>query len=223
MRASYWKKRWKNNDIDFHQSKTNVLLTKYIQQLNLNHGDRIFLPLCGKTLDIGWLLSEGYQVAGSELSEKGVQQLFEELEIKPDVSKSGELKLYQASNIAILVGDFFNISSDHLGPVDAVYDRAALVALPKAMRKRYTAHLTTITNSAPQLLFCYEYDQKQMKGPPFSVSGEELKQHYQYHYDLNLISSRDVPDGLKGKCSAKENTWLLKPHQRSLLSDTKNR
>lgn len=212
MKATYWNKRWKNNDIDFHQNKTSVLLTKYIQQLNLDNLSRVFLPLCGKTLDIGWLLSEGYQVVGSELSEKGIQELFEELKIKPNVSTNGKLKLYQANNIDILVGDFFDISIENLGPVDATYDRAALVALPKTMRKRYTAHLTTITNSAPQLLFCYEYDQNQMKGPPFSVSDDELKQHYQSHYNLNLISSRDVPDGLKGKCSADENTWLLKPH-----------
>ncbi len=78
------------------------------------------------------------------------------------------------------------------------------------MRNRYTAHLTEITDKAPQLLICYEYDQKLMEGPPFSISKEEVNQHYRDRYDLALISSTNIPDGLKGICAAKENVWLLK-------------
>ncbi len=97
-----------------------------------------------------------------------------------------------------------------IGSVDAIYDRAALVALPKEMRDRYTAHLTKITDKAPQLLICYEYDQNLMAGPPFSISDEEVRQHYKDHYNLALIASTNVSGGLKGKCAAKENVWLLR-------------
>jgi thiopurine S-methyltransferase len=78
------------------------------------------------------------------------------------------------------------------------------------MRHRYTAHLTEITGKAPQLLICYDYDQRLIEGPPFSVGDEEVKRHYAANYDVTLIASTDVAGGLKGKCSAKENVWLLK-------------
>jgi thiopurine S-methyltransferase len=96
-----------------------------------------------------------------------------------------------------------------LGQVDAVYDRAALVALPEGMRQRYTAHLMEITGKAPQLLIGYEYDQSLKQGPPFSVSNEEVRRQYAGSYDVRLIFSADLPGGLKGTCPATENVWLL--------------
>ena len=97
-----------------------------------------------------------------------------------------------------------------LGPVDAIYDRAALVALPKEMRDRYTEHLVQITENAPQLVIAYEYDQSVVNGPPFSVSQDEVRRHYTDSYNLTLLATADVPGGLKGKCSATEHVWLLK-------------
>ena len=191
------------------KNEVNPLLVKYFQQLSLANGSRVFLPLCGKTLDISWLLANGYRVAGAELSKIVIEQLFMELGVKPKISKVGELEHYSAQNIDIFVGDIFHLSSKMLGVVDAVYDRAALVALPAAMRNRYTAHLMEITNKAPQLLICYEYDQSLMAGPPFSISNEQVNQHYRESYHLTPIASLDVPGGLKGKGAAKENVWLL--------------
>ena len=209
MDASFWHQRWGENNIAFHESEANPLLVKYFKELSPVEGDRVFLPLCGKTLDIHWLLSRGYRVAGAELSKIAIEQLFAELGVKPKISRVGEVDHYSAKNIDIFVGDIFYLSSKILGLVDAIYDRAALVALPEEMRDRYTVHLTEITDKAPQLLICYEYDQNLMEGPPFSISNEEVNQHYRDSYDLNLIISTNVTGGLKGKCAAKENVWLL--------------
>ena len=107
------------------------------------------------------------------------------------------------------MGDIFEVSQKILGPVNAIYDRAALVALPDEIRPRYTAHLMKITNQSPQLLISYHYDQNLVQGPPFSISNEEVGQHYKDNYDLTLIFSTDVEGGMKGKCVAKENVWLL--------------
>lgn len=209
MDENFWHERWKTNNIGFHEGAPNPLLIKYFKELSLAKNSRIFLPLCGKTLDIPWLLSNGYRVAGAELSEIAIGQLFTELGVKPKISRVGEMDHYSAKNLDIYVGDIFNLSRERLGPVDAIYDRAALVALPTEMRQRYTAHLMQITNKAPQLLICFEYDQSLMEGPPFSVSNEEVNQHYRDSYDLTLLASIDMPGGLKGKCAAKENVWLL--------------
>ncbi|WP_447599462.1 thiopurine S-methyltransferase [Nitrospira sp. Nam80] len=210
MDAGFWHERWETNDIAFHKKEANPLLVRCFAALSLSKGSRVFVPLCGKTLDIHWLLSEGFRVAGAELSKVAIEQLFTELGVEPKVSRDGEVDHYSAANIDVFVGDIFQLSSDVLGPVDAVYDRAALVALPEEVRKRYTAHLTALTSDAPQLLITYEYDQSLMEGPPFSINNEEVNRHYRESYEVSMILSADVPGGLKGKCAAKENVWLLR-------------
>ncbi len=209
MDKNFWLQKWSTNEIAFHEREANPALVKYFNKLSLPRGGRIFVPLCGKTLDIAWLLSQGYRVAGAELIELAIQQLFQELKIKPQISQSNQTIHYSGPNIDIFVGDIFKLSKEILGPVDAVYDRAALVALPKDIRIRYTAHIKNITNHASQLLVTYEYDQQLMSGPPFSVNNEEVKKHYNDVYNLTLLETNDVSGGLKGQCPAKENIWLL--------------
>lgn len=209
MDAQFWHDRWAKNEIGFHKSEANPFLVKYVHELPLSKGNRVFVPLCGKTLDIPWLLSNGYRIVGSELSAIAIDQLFSSLGVTPTITKNGRIAHYHANNIDIFVGDLFDVTRTMLGPVDAIYDRAALVALPDTIRSRYTAHLTDITNHAPQLLICYEYDQRAAEGPPFSISHEEVRRHYADQYQLTLLTSEDVPGGLKGKCAATEHVWLL--------------
>lgn len=209
MDASFWHQKWKNNKIGFHQSEANPILVKYFNALSVVKGSRVFVPLCGKTLDIGWLLSNGYRVAGAELSQMAIEQLFTDLKLEPEISNAGNLKHYSAIDIDIFVGDFFDVSQTLLGPVDAIYDRAALVALPEELRRQYTAHLTGITDTARQLLVTYEYDQTLMDGPPFSISNAEVHQHYTDRYELTLLTNINLPEGLKGNHEANENVWLL--------------
>jgi thiopurine S-methyltransferase len=211
MQADFWHQKWQKNEIGFHLPEANPLLVKHFSKLQLKKGARVFLPLCGKTLDIAWLLAQGYRVAGAELSVIAIEELFKNLNLTPNINTLGEISHYSAANIDIFVGDIFKVSPAMLGAVDAVYDRAALVALPDEMRKLYTAHLQTLTNQAPQLLICFEYDQTLHVGPPFSISAEEVKQHYQTNYDVTLLASEALAGGLKGQYSAIENVWLLKP------------
>jgi thiopurine S-methyltransferase len=209
MDSSFWHQKWEKHEIAFHESKANPLLVKHFNELSVAKGSRIFVPLCGKTLDISWLLSHGSRVAGAELSHIAIEQLFMELGLQPEISTVGEVEQWSANRLDIFVGDIFAVSRKMLGPVDAIYDRAALVAFPEDMRSRYTTHLTEMTHKAPQLLVCYDYDQTVMQGPPFSVRNEEVHRHYADHYALTLIASTDVPGGLKGKCAAKESVWRL--------------
>ena len=209
MDTRYWHQKWETNNIAFHKSDANPVLVNYFSKLALDNNSRVFVPLCGKTLDIAWLLSNGYRVAAAELVEMAIEQLFTELGVEPAISTIGNVKHYNADNIDIFVGSIFDVSSEMVGPIDAVYDRAALVALPEDMRQQYTTHLTELTDKAPQLLVTYEYDQALMPGPPFSISHKEVNQHYKDSYGLSLLSSTDVPGGLKGQCVAQENVWLL--------------
>ena len=209
MDAQFWQQKWEQNQTAFHLNETNPALVEYFKRLSVPKGGRVFLPLCGKTLDIPWLLSKGHRVAGAELSKIAIDQLFAGLGVKPKITALGKIDLYSAKNLDIFVGDIFDLPGKTLGPVDAIYDRAALVALPPKMRERYTAHLMKITDRAPQLLLTFVYDQSVMPGPPFSVAGDEVKQHYQKSYHLTLLESKNVPGGLKGMCPAREDAWLL--------------
>jgi thiopurine S-methyltransferase len=209
MEPKFWHQRWENNEIPFHEGKANPLLVKHFQKLSLAKNRRVFVPLCGKTLDIAWLLSNGNCVAGAELSQLAIEQLFMELGVQPEITTVGDIEQWSAKNLDIFVGDIFAVSRKMLGPVDAVYDRAALVAFPEEMRNRYAAHLTEVTGKAPQLIISYDYDQRVMDGPPFSVSDEEVLRQYAPNYEVTLIESTNVSGGLKGKCPAKENVWLL--------------
>lgn len=209
MDKSFWHQRWEQGDIAFHESQVNPALVDHLSLLNLAKGARIFLPLCGKTLDIAWLLNQGYRVAGAELSPLAVNDLFDELGLAPTKTQAGSLTLCSAPNIDIWIGDIFDLSSNLLGPVDAVYDRAALVALPEHTRRLYTAHLATLSHKAQQLLLTYEYDQSVFDGPPFSIPKRELVQHYGKTYQIEHLSKTDVAGGLKGQVTAALNIWHL--------------
>ena len=213
MDASFWHNRWQTNQTGWHECAVNPLLITYFPSLNVTPGRRVFVPLCGKSLDLGWLLSCGYAVAGAELSELAVTQLFAELGMEARILDVGKFKLFRGEKIDIFVVDIFELAREVLGPIDAVYDRAALVALPEAMRSQYTAHLKAITGMAPQLVIGYQYNQSVVEGPPFSVTPDELHHHYRDSYTLTPLARVDVPGGLKGKCPATEHIWRLNKHQ----------
>jgi thiopurine S-methyltransferase len=209
MDPNFWHKRWEKNEIGFHQSAVNVLLSDHFSGLSLPQTSRVFVPLCGKTRDIAWLLSQGHRVVGVELSKLAVEELFVDLGVAPKISVQGELLRYSAPGLEIFVGDIFEVSGDLLGRVDAIYDRAALVAFPTEMRGRYGAHVAAITQLAPQFLICFEYDQAVMNGPPFSIDRQKVHDVYGAHYQIEPITNRDVAGGLKGKCPAQETVWHL--------------
>ncbi len=152
-------------------------------------------------------------MVGVELSVLAIDQLFAELDIVPEVTEYEELLHYRAPNLDVFVGDVFLLSEGLLGPVDAIYDRAALVALPQALREQYSQHLMKITNHAPQLLISFDYDQSLMPGPPFCVDEAEVRRYYDAGYQLRLLESAEVSGGLKGVCPARELVILLESNQ----------
>lgn len=209
MESEFWRNKWETNNIGFHNPEPNALMRRNISALRLDKGGRVFLPLCGKTRDISWLLGNGFQVVGVELVESAIVQLFCELDLRPAIAVQDSLSHYAAKNIDIYVGDIFQLNSKALGRIDAVYDRAALVALPEAMRAQYAPLVVALTHTAPQLLISYEYDQNQMDGPPFSVTASEIQRLYEAYYQIKLIESYIGTEGLKKVSTVTENVWLL--------------
>jgi thiopurine S-methyltransferase len=207
MDANFWQQKWRRGEIGFHESAVNPFLVAHLDKLRLPQGSRLLLPLCGKTLDIGWLLARGQRVVGVELSQLAVDALFAELGVVPRITDLGALKHYQARHLDIFNGDVFALDAARVGVVDGVYDRAALVALPADVRQRYAAHMRTLSLTAPQLLVTYEYDQSLRSGPPFSVDAEEVERLYGDAYELAVLQRKEVT----AAPAATEAAWYLEP------------
>ena len=192
MESKFWHEKWDKNEVGFHLKKTHPLLQKHLNKERLDSIKTVFVPLCGKTLDIQYLLELGFNVVANELSEKAVQSLFEGLNIKPEITTWSGGKCYSEAGLKVWVGDFFELKPEQLGYIDLVYDRAALIALPEDMRIKYAKHLMNVSNSAPQLLITLTYDQSVMAGPPFSVDKSEVNKHYDNTYSIEELSSKDI-------------------------------
>lgn len=211
MDYEFWHQRWQENRIGFHLPQPNPLLVNNLQFLELAKDARIFIPLSGKSLDIGYLLAQGFRIVAIELSQKAIDALIDELQLEFTQHQVGELVHYQHEGLDIFVGDIFHLNKNLLGHIDAIYDRAALVALPEKTRIQYTAHLTELAY-VPQLIISYEYDQNSYEGPPFSVPEAEIREHYQKAYQIQLLEQVDLSDSFKGQNSM-EKAWCLKPRE----------
>lgn len=178
MDPDYWHAKWGRNEIGFHEREPNTLLTTHWPAVAEPPG-HVFVPLCGKSLDMLWLLEHGYRVTGAEISPLAARQFFEEAGLDYEVSKVAAFEVYRGEAIDIWCGDFFRLRPELLAPVDFVYDRAATVALPASMRQSYSENLVTyMVPTAAMLLVTLEYDQGEMSGPPFSVDGSEVRRLY---------------------------------------------
>ena len=219
MNPEFWLENWKNNKIGFHQQEINTYLATFWQQLDVIPNGRVFVPLCGKSLDLIWLYQQGYNVLGVELSDLAVNQLFSENGISYNKVMQDGFQLYQTESLTILQGDFFNLTADYLHDVQGVFDRASLVALPIELRQKYASQLTSILpDMAKILLVTFEYEQSAMQGPPFSVSEAEVQALYRESYEINRLCAQDALDNYPqfrsaGLTCLQEKVYLLKSHK----------
>lgn len=216
MRKEYWLDRWERKDIGFHQNEINPYLCQFWQHLQLAPGSTVLVPLCGKSRDMLWLHQQGHAVLGVELSEIAAQAFFTDNGLTSKCSMHGQFTHLEANDMHILCGNFFDLDKNDVAKITAVYDRAALIALPAEMRKHYTRHLLHILPPATQiLLITLDYAQHEMSGPPFAVSMDEITSLYQPYAAITLLSQQDVLKQnprfqQRGLSRLQENTILLK-------------
>lgn len=223
MTTEFWLENWKNNKIDFHQQAINSHLLSFWQQLNIALTSSVFVPLCGKSLDLLWLSEQGHNVIGIEISELAICDFFTENRLNYSKLKQDNFYRWKAEQLTIWQGDFFNLKANHLQDVEGVFDRASLVALPIKLRQKYAQHLKQILPiKAKLLLVTFEYQQSEMNGPPFSVHESEVYELYADHYKIKLLLKKDVladyPQfqniGIK---DLQEKIYLLEPITQSFL------
>lgn len=193
MDAEFWLERWREGRTHFHQTRVTPLLQKYWPALAVPQGGKVLVPLCGKSLDMVWLAAQGHQVLGAELSQLAVEQFFAENELRPVTHDSPYGKHYVAGNIEIVCGDIFKMDAQVLSHCVGVYDRAALVALPQAMRADYVRHVYGQLSPAYRgLLITLDYPQEEMAGPPFSVVDAEVQEIFAGVSPATIIDRRDI-------------------------------
>ena len=193
MQHEFWHKKWASNQIGFHLPQVNPHLQRHWPDLNIPASARVLVPLCGKSLDLPWLAGLGHQVLGVELSEKAVEDFFTEHQLQPQISENGAFKVYRADAIELWCGDVFALTADDVAECTALYDRAALIALPPPMRERYAAQLQQILPQGLKgLLITLDYDQAQIPGPPFAVGDDEVQQLLGTGWQVQTLQVQDV-------------------------------
>ncbi|MEO8902011.1 MAG: thiopurine S-methyltransferase [Polyangiaceae bacterium] len=174
MESEFWHRRWAEGRTGFHEGKPNHFLQRFIGRYGAPR--RVLVPLCGKTEDLAFLAQHGHQVFGVELSEMAARAFFSEHDLRPRERRSGDFSVFEAQNVCIAVGDYFQTTSALLPTLDALYDRAAMVALPEGQRLRYVEHTRSLLSTdAVGLLVTFEYEPGTRDGPPFSVPEPEVR------------------------------------------------
>jgi thiopurine S-methyltransferase len=172
---AFWFEKWREGKLGFHEGKPNAMLERHVARLGTNR--RVLVPLCGKTEDLAFLASHGHRVLGIELVEDAVRAFFTEHQLVPAIERTGELAVYSAGAITIIAGNLFAVDPAIAGPLDALYDRAAMIAVPD--RARYVAHVKSlVAPRSPAIVVTLEYPPELMTGPPFSVGEAELRSYY---------------------------------------------
>nr|WP_225776849.1 thiopurine S-methyltransferase [Pseudomonas sp. Marseille-Q3773] len=177
MEPAFWQQRWADNQIGFHQAQVNPYLQKYWAQLQRLPGSRVLVPLCGKSLDLAWLVGQGHRVVGIELSRRAVEDFFREHGLDAEVQQRGAFEVWRSGDLELWCGDFFALQPEDVGDCSGLYDRAAVIALPPQMRARYLQRLSALLPAGCRgLVVTLDYDQALLDGPPFSVGDGELRQ-----------------------------------------------
>jgi thiopurine S-methyltransferase len=216
VEPDFWHERWQSKEIGFHQAAYHDLMQKHWPELGLGPGSQVFVPLCGKSLDMVWLAGAGHRVIGAELSRIAVEEFFAERSLAPQIEAAGGFSVYRAGPYEIWCGDFFELPRSALAEVEGVYDRASLVAFPPEMQERYAATLTGLMpERARMLLVTLDYDQSQMAGPPFAVSREQVRRLFGDRFAITEVAARSgIPKNpqfvARGLSSLEECVYVLR-------------
>lgn len=193
MEPEFWLERWREARTGFHQDAPTPLLLKHWPAVGAAPGSRVFVPLAGKSLDMAWFASQGYRVLGAELSPLAVAQFFESQGVEPSEEEAADGVHHLAGPIELVQGDVFALDADAIASCTAVFDRAAIIALPPEMRERYVREVYgKLPSGCRGLLITLEYPQLEKSGPPFSVAEAEVHSLFDGEWRVTRMGRRDI-------------------------------
>lgn len=199
MHPEFWHQRWQEGRIGFHQSTPTPLLQKHWSSLQLARGSQVFVPLAGKSLDMAWLAAQGHHVLGVELTQLAVEQFFAEHQLQPEIQSTRYGQHYRAGGIELICGDAFALDAELLAGCAAVFDRAAIIALPPELRQRYARSVyAQLPSGCKGVMITLEYPQEDRDGPPFSVQENEVRALLEPNWSVQLLERRPIPSNHPG-------------------------
>lgn len=207
-----WQQIWDEGRLGFHQSDTNPDLRAHLGHLLGSGRGRALVPLCGKSRDLTWLAGHFEHVVGVEFVEDACRAFYEEQGLAYARHEHADIVRYEGERVTLIAGDIFAVGPEHVGRVDAVYDRAAMVALPETVRGRYAEKLAELVSpGARGVLVSFAYDQCAVDGPPFSVPDEEVRASLGGAFDLRWLDGGQIsglPPRFEGHAATKS-VWLM--------------
>ncbi|XP_059174982.1 probable thiopurine S-methyltransferase [Physella acuta] len=206
-RVEFWKDRWDDRHIGFHQADVHKMLSKHFTKLIPDgKANKVFFPLCGKAVDMSWLASQGYNIVGVDGVKKALEEFFTDQGIEysvEDVNHNGHnFKLFKSKDgkIRLYCTDIFNFTPDIEGTFDAVWDRGALVALNREDVSGYVKNMKKLLSPNGRILMeVMEYDVSIMDGlegpskppPPHPMYEDQIKALYEPECEVHFIERDD--------------------------------
>lgn len=99
-RLARWQERWEAGKIMFHKSSVHsMLVSNYDVWCPDETAHRVFVPLCGKTVDMSWLAAKGHEVVGVEGVIKAIEEFAAEhdhLQMRPASAESRKAEFIRA-------------------------------------------------------------------------------------------------------------------------------
>ena len=236
-RLQRWAKGWNSGRYSvpgqgFHQADVHPYLAKHFSLLQLNPNDDIFqqqrvlIPLCGKTVDmIYFARDKKISAIGLEGIPRAINE-FDEIvncskeKDKAILHKDAQHHWKPSGNgfIGIVEGDALNFKVDDKGAVDAIWDRAALIALSPEDRAAYVSMLNQSLKAGGRvLLTVVEHDMMMSPkedessnnnnlipyGPPYSFTSEDVRSLY-IQFDFTFLEELEREDKLENETRWKE-------------------
>jgi thiopurine S-methyltransferase len=195
MIQSFWQERWDQGLTGFNQPQANETLQEFWPSLELAPGARVLVPLCGKSCDMLWLRAQGHSVVGVEFVGSAVTEFFSDHDIPSEETALGRRACDGGPSLTVIQGDFMSLQAQQVGPIDAFYDRASIVALPGDLQTAFAQTLARLTSSGSLgLMLAFEYPQDQRDGPPFSTHAQRLQELFGDDFERHQLKRWALPE-----------------------------
>ncbi|CAL8110762.1 unnamed protein product [Orchesella dallaii] len=205
----YWENRYKKRNFEWHIEEVHPQLLKYLSKLTQleteetvegSKAKKFFVPLCGKTKDIPFLLKLGFEVFAVEAIDSVVQELINENNLELTFDEKRSIYHDKDEQLKIYCGDLFKCPIEEYGPFDCIWDRASFIALDYSFRPSYIDMMKRSVGYGSEngvhnfryLLQSVTYDKSNFAGPPRCVDAADIKEFFGLWADVTVLESNWV-------------------------------
>ena len=122
-----------------------------------------------------------------ELSHIAIEAFFAERALTPNRQRRGRFTRWWHETVEIWCGDLFDLTSSELGDIAAIFDCAALTALPQSSRSSYVRHLSSLLNPDSQILLLTTESGDEPSSEPSLTPDSEVVALYQSRFAIELL------------------------------------